>query len=90
MQPHATHPDGSQRRSQMDQADRDAPRAGGDLEGTTMLRRVGCDWVETRQVAGNGGEAMECGGETEAGGFYRKGRRGWGQTRRGAKSTELS
>ena len=55
-----------------------------------MLRRVGCDWVQTRRVAGNGGEAMECGGETEAGGFYRKGRRGWGQTRRGAKSTELS
>ena len=72
MQPHATHPDGSQRRSQMDQADRDAPRAGGDLEVTTMLRRVGCDWVQTRRVAGNGGEAMECGGETEAAGFYRR------------------
>ena len=30
-------------------------------------------------VAGNGGEAMECGGETEAGGFYRReGKRGSG------------
>jgi hypothetical protein len=54
---------------------------GGDLEGGTMSR-AGPDAI---RVAGNGGEAMECGvgEEVEAGGFYS------GETRRGEAKLRL-
>jgi len=86
MLPRATHPNGSQRRTQTDQADRDAPRSGGRRSGgdddaapgRMRLGRNSTGCGERRRSDG------ECGGETEAGGFIEEGRRVGGRRRRGA------